>query len=383
MRTEFEIALGMLGALLTYLASIAVFAYFYPAIRGAKEVLALLPVISDIRGDIMGSSASRMITSLHLGVLKPSPLELLRAEALNVAAAVVTTSILISLFVAGWYAVAYSEMLDINMLVSTSILASLAITLIALPSVAIATARLFARGFDPGNVMPTLITVSIDLMAIPSLALAYIALAKSSHSFIALLALASATSSVAVAVAVMLLGGVQARVFKERTGIVTLVIAGQAVAGVFLAGFEDRLATSGLIHVTPAFIGVSGALASIAGLKIALHVYVNGYRGVERVALASLLDALAVGGLSMIPLGLIGYVTAGGDIYKAPLATTIAVLVASLVSVLLLAVPIAYLLVRASFALGVMPENVLLPLLTTVVDVTGIVVLSLLGSIAV
>ncbi|MEM1904598.1 MAG: magnesium transporter [Acidilobaceae archaeon] len=379
MKIQTEIMLGIAGALITYLVSITLLAYTYPLIRGAKEALALLPAISDIRGDILGSSASRMITSLHLGLLKPSASELTKSEALNVMAAVTTTSVLISLVIVGWYALLHAEFLDVNMTISISFLASLIIVVTALPGIALAISRLFALGIDPGNIMPTLVTVFVDLISIPSIALVYAILSRSPHVLLAVASLLFATFSVTAAVFVTLYGGIQARIFKERLSIVILILTGESIAGVLLASLEEKLAEAGLIHIALAFVGISGALASVAGLRMALYVYVHGFKGLDRIAFWSFLDIASVGVVSTLPLGLIGYFTAGGEIQKTPLLTLIAVLLTSTVITLLLVTPIAYLLVRLSFTLGVRPENVLLPTLTTFIDIVGIIILSTLG----
>jgi len=279
---------------------VIVFATLYPLVEGKKEVIALIPVMSDLRGDILGSSASRLNTILHLGLVTPSIYTLTKIELKPTLAISMVTGISMSI-VSFIYTRMLGEPVNLEEMVSIGFLSSMIATLTLMPYIALIASEVFKRGFDPGNLLPTLVTTVGDLVTLPFLIVAFILVASTPSNITPLLFLTVTSMSLAFYTASYSYGGSRIRrILTERLLILLLLTITEPLVGAFLAWLEEGLAEMRLIHLATSFIGVNGALASIAGVRLSATLHMYGIEGLtgrltiiaRDVALASIPGAL-------------------------------------------------------------------------------------------
>lgn len=358
-----------------------VFATLYPLVEGKKEVIALIPVMSDLRGDILGSSASRLNTILHLGLVTPSIYTLTKIELKPTLAISMVTGISMSI-VSFIYTRMLGEPVNLEEMVSIGFLSSMIATLTLMPYIALIASEVFKRGFDPGNLLPTLVTTVGDLVTLPFLIVAFILVASTPSNITPLLFLTVTSISLAFYTASYSYGGSRIRrILTERLLILLLLTITEPLVGAFLAWLEEGLAEMRLIHLATSFIGVNGALASIAGVRLSATLHMYGIEGLtgrltiiaRDVALASIPGALLISLVGYTTQTLIGvHGTVGLIAMIAVVATaTIVHIAIGLISALVVSI--------GSYKLGLDPNNVAIPVITTVMDITGIPILYITG----
>lgn len=358
-----------------------VFATLYPLVEGKKEVIALIPVMSDLRGDILGSSASRLNTILHLGLVTPSIYTLTKIELKPTLAISMVTGISMSI-VSFIYTRMLGEPVNLEEMVSIGFLSSMIATLTLMPYIALIASEVFKRGFDPGNLLPTLVTTVGDLVTLPFLIVAFILVASTPSNITPLLFLTVTSISLAFYTASYSYGGSRIRrILTERLLILLLLTITEPLVGAFLAWLEEGLAEMRLIHLATSLIGVNGALASIAGVRLSATLHMYGIEGLtgrltiiaRDVALASIPGALLISLVGYTTQTLIGaHGTVGLIAMIAVVATaTIVHIAIGLISALVVSI--------GSYKLGLDPNNVAIPVITTVMDITGIPILYITG----
>jgi len=361
---------------------VVVFATLYPMVQGKKEVIALIPVMSDLRGDILGSSASRLNTILHLGLVAPSTYTLTKLELKPTLAISMVTSIIMSIVSFMYTTRMLGEPLNLEEMVSIGFLSSMIATLTLLPYIALVTSVVFKRGFDPGNLLPTLVTTVGDLATLPFLVIAFILVASTPSNITPLLFLTVTSISLAFYTASHFYGGSRIkRILRERLLILFLLTITEPLVGAFLAWLEEGLAEMRLIHLATSFIGVNGALASIAGVRLSATLHIYGTEGLtgrftviaQDVALASIPGALLI--------SLVGYTTQTLIGAQSTLGLTAMIAVVATATIVHIAIGLISALVVSigSYKLGLDPNNAAIPIITTIMDITGIPILYVTG----
>ncbi len=378
-----EITSGLAIGYLVYTFNVVIFATLYPIVEGRKEVIALIPVMSNLRGDILGSSASRLNTTLHLGLVTPSTRKLIRLELKPTLAIAMITSIIISLITFTYTRLILGEPLNLEEMVSIGFLSSLLATLMLVPYIALIASEAFRRGFDPGNILPTLTTTVGDLMTLPFLILAFILVIAIPLKVTPIVFLTVISLSLAFYTATYSYGGLRVRrILKERFLVLLLVMITHPLTGALLAKLEEELAKMGLIHVVTSFIGINGALASIAGVRLSsiLHMFgteelTNRFTLITRDIILSTTPAILL-------ISLTGYTTQTliqGAHEVISLEIMLVMVTVATITHIILGLILALATSLSSYKLGLDPDNVALPIITNVMDLTGIPILYVIG----
>lgn len=371
----FEIVTGLTSAYVLYTLNIVLFAVLYPLVEGRKEVIALIPVMSNLRGDILGSSASRINTLLHLGEVKPRVLELSRIEVKPTLPIAMITSIIIAFVTYAYTTLILGEKLGIEEMISVGFISSLLATLVLLPYIALAASEIYKRGWDPGNLLPTLATTAGDLVTLPFLIIAFLLVHILPSSITPLAFLTVTSISLSFYTALLMAGGRRVkRILRERFLVLLMVIVTHPLTGAFLAAFEEELKEMGLIHLATSFIGINGALAATAGVRLSssLHLYGLSRLGSRYTFIA--LDVLLASVPAILLISMVGYTTHFLIPDAHPIKLSDVVVVVAVATVIHIAIGIATALVVcvASFKVGFDPDNVAIPVITNIMDLTGI-----------
>lgn len=341
-------------------------------------LLVLVPGAIGLRGMIFGALGSRLGTSIHAGTFRSSVrrdsvlgqnlqaagvLTLLTAVLLGVTAKVMAAGFGVEQTIAMSRFVAVSL---IGGLLSSAVLAVLTVSL------ASTAAR---RDWDPDNVMAPLVTACGDMVTLPALYLASLLVASNQVSdVIAALGAAGAAGGLVWAAR----RGARDLQTIVRESVPVVIVAGvlSLVAGLLLEKQIGRfVAYPALLSLVPPFLASAGSLGGIVSNRLTSKLHLGviepstfpsaGARGDVGMAYTLTLPVFALSSLvadlsafladlaSPGPFTMLGVAVAGGL-----LATTFAMAV-------------AYWSAIASYRLGIDPDNVGIPLVTSSIDLVG------------
>ena len=351
---------------------------FKPVIERAPIILALLPAASDARGDVYSSYGSRLGTLLHLGLYRRHIREEL--EALLVLVVLVNTWIGILVALLG--NVLGHASLSLLDTVFISLLSALVSAAFMVPATTWLASYSFRRGLDPDNLVAPIATLFGDIVTIPSIVAGYLVSARL-PAHLKAAAVALLLSAAAVLLARLLrrgAGGRAARILRENLSIILLATLLSGLAGAFLVDNMTRLLDwPGILVVVPAFLEDGGAVAVRLSSKLTTRLHLGSLRATCRPdhwVAAQLLVTLLIALPVFTSLGLLGAATAllsGATRWWA--ARVFAAVLAAGLTLSLAVSLLSYCLAIASFRLGVDPDNVLAPLLTSIADILGVMTL--------
>jgi mgtE-like transporter len=349
----------------------------------------LIPAAVGMKGTIFGAIGARLGTATHAGLF-----EITREKTgvlyQNVYVGIITTfssclylAVLarLSALVFGYRSISFLDFVTISVLggVLGSAIA-MALT-IGLSVVA------FRRGYDLDTVSTPIVTASGDMVTIPSLFLA---------SFIVRDAHIASTVIAWMAIVVCLYATVRGflskipearRAIVEMTGVILLTPLFDIAAGTVVEPRIQRFAVyPALLVIIPPLVSNAGALGGILSSRLSskLHLGVISPKALpEPIAFLDGVLVFVSGLVAFVVVGTIGYVYGlfrganlgpgvmiGGTVLTGVIATIIAIFVGYYVAVL-------------SSRFGLDPDNQSVPIITSVMDLAGVVsflvVLSLLG----
>ncbi len=351
-------------------------------------LLILIPPAIGMRGNIFAAMGSRLGTALHLGEFKVS---FRRGTVLgdNIAAATVNTLIMSALMapLARVVSVAFGieAISTIDFLVISLIggVLSSAVVLAVTVLIAVVSAR---REWDLDYVSPPLVTVTGDVVTLPSLvAASYLAQIRYVTPVVAVSALVVAGA--VVATELWRAGARARRILKESVPMLIVAAGVDVVAGVTL---EKRLETfvifPAFLVMLPAFLENSGSLGAMLAARLASRLH-SGMLAPRPHPLEALPELLLIFILSLpvyLSLGISATAVsavigaAGPGLFRMIEVTLLAGVLATISGML-----VAYYGAVASFRLGLDPDNHGAPLVTSSMDVAAsislIIVLALSG----
>ena len=353
---------------------------FSPIIQSAPILIALLPAASDARGDVYSSYGSRLGTLLHLGLAK----KMIREEL----TALVTILISINFWVGALTAlVAWVVSAEAGIEPTTTVFTAMASAVLSAAFMVPATTWLaftaFKKGLDPDNLVAPIATLFGDMITVPTIIASYgIATRLPSHlkvlMIVSLLSLAVIMS--ASVVARYRRRGAHARawrIIKQNLPVIMLATSFSMAAGVILlVNIEAIIQGLGVLAVIPAFLEDGGAIACRFSARLSTSLHLGKVR-VEAVPrdrwvlsqfIVNAIHAVMIFGA----LGVFGYAIAlwGGATPAWGFKVFTTVLLAGLMLTAIISV-LTYYAAIASFKVGIDPDNVLAPILTSLADIIG------------
>lgn len=365
--------------------------FFEQVIRAEPLIIALLPAASDARGDVYSSYGSRLGTLLHLGILK----RYLKSELFALVTLLICANLWVGILISIVNGVVGDRDLDLIDVLFIPLFSAIISAFFMVPTTTWLALASFKHGLDPDNLVSPITTLFGDLVTIPTIVLGYF-VAKSVSSYHKL-AVIGVLILVAVASLAYTFYRLQngdrifertVKVVRENLPVVILAISFSAVAGVILLGnIEEILAWKGLLAVVPAFLEDGGAIACRFSARLTTMLHLGRVKleimprskwiwkqiGINFVHALILFTALGV-------FGAIVSISAG---VSCTWATKIffVVLLAGLLLTLIIST-LTYYLALLSFKIGIDPDNVLAPILTSIADVVGTASLALMLNIA-
>lgn len=356
--------------------SIARMAHILPLYPG---LIILIPGVIGIRGSIFGSFGARLGTSLHTGEVSApfSGSMTLRQQIGGVVAQTLAISLVLALVVKGLGIASGLETMDTHNLILISILSGLVSGALLLGFTLLMISQSFRKGWDPDNISVPLITATGDVITIPILFASAILVSALNNSEVlylslGLIALTLVTSIYSINAGYPLL----ARIVRQSLPILMICALICSIAGIFMGMELDILISyTAVFLLIPVFNAEGGNLGGILSSRLS-SAYHLGLTKMDRrpdklteknfssILLLSLLIFPVLGILAHLVSSLFGFSSPGfWDILiicvTAGLFTT------------LLAIGITYYLTYFSVKMGIDPDNVVIPTITSVMDVLG------------
>lgn len=356
--------------------SIAKMAYLLALYPG---LIILIPSSINMRGNIFGSFGARLGTSFHTGEISP-PLgrsRALRQQVGGVAVQTLFMPLVLACVVRVFGQVAGLETMNIYDLVLIAVVSSLLSSGVLLVFTLVMINQSFKKGWDPDNISVPLITAAGDVITIPILFASAVLVSMISYP------LARATTFLlimfATAALVYSLGSgrvIMARIIRQSLPVLVVSTALATVAGIFMGMAEEMLiALSTVLLLIPVFNAEGGNLGGILSSRLtsAYHLgMIRMGRTPEGETRANFSVTLLLSVLIFPTLGILAYVVSeafGMDVLGFGNIIFIC-LVAGLFTTLL-AIFVTYYFTYFFVKIGVDPDNVTIPMITSVMDVLG------------
>ena len=345
---------------------------------GINQTLERLPGLLGLRGTIFGALGSRLGTSIHAGTYRSTirgdgvlGQNLLAAGVLTLVTSVVLGGM--AKLVAEGFGVAdtisVAEYVTISVLgglLSSIVLAVLTVTL------ASTAAR---RDWDPDNVMAPLVTASGDMVTLPAL---YLASLVVTNTVVVDVVTVLAVVVAAVAVTWALRSGLALLTEVLRESLPIVVVAGllSLVAGLLLEKqVRSLISFPALLALVPPFLASAGALGGIVSNRLTSKLHLGvieptaipGAGARADIVLAYTL-ALPVFALSSVVADLAALIA---DLDSPGPLTMLAVALTGGALATTFAMAVAYWSAVASYRVGIDPDNVGIPLVTSSIDLVG------------
>lgn len=344
-------------------------------------LLLLVPAAIDMRGNIYGALASRLSTAIHTGEyereLRWRGFLGRQVEASSLLT--VGTSVIIALMAWAFAAALGLTTISVwHLIVIATVGGTLSSILLLI--VTIALSRLAqAREWNMDDVAAPTITVAGDVLTIPALLLATLLVRNQP------LATALGVVLAVVGVGTLVLGWahrseVVRRIVRESAITLAVAVAVGTLAGTVLESrVEDLIDGPWLLVLIPPFVATCGSLGGMLSSRLASKLHLGVIEPRWYPGAAALLD----GSLTFL-FGLFAFSALAVTTWGAALATGLAPppmlallgtgLLAGVLCIVLL-IAVAYTTASASYRFGLDPDNEGIPIVTSAMDLLGLLVL--------
>lgn len=339
-------------------------------------LLVLIPGAIGMRGNIFGALGSRLGSNLHIGTLTP---ELKRSPILNqnIASAIILT-IIMSIFLA-FAAKAFCMLLGFSSIslaefTVISVLGGIFSGALLLPATILISIKSYENGWDPDNVTTPLIAASGDLFTIPSILLAVYILLAIRNGYVE-----------TVLFIIFIIIGIMGFIYgiKRGTHLKKIIIHSTptlflssifgTTAGTILNGsFSTILGNPSILALVPLFSGESGDMVSILGARLSSGLHIGSIESSLRPSGGALRNFAIIIILAVIIYPLIGVLAYMGSFLTGAESIALGKMIFISTSAGLMLTPfmllIAFYLNAMSYRKGLDPDNIVIPLSTSLTD---------------
>jgi mgtE-like transporter len=364
-------------------------AHLTGTLESLPGLLVLIPAAVGMKGTIFGAIGARLGTANAAGLLEITlePGGVLRR---NVDVAILTTfSSSIWLAVLARFASGAFGITSISVwkLAVISIVGGAIGSVLILAITVGLSALSYRLGWDLDSVSTPMVTALGDMTTLPSLFLASFLVRNNT------LAAAAATVSIAVALVVTVRAyttrdPVVRRIVLEMTGTILLTPVLDVLAGAFQQARQPQLlAVPVVLALIPPFVSQAGALGGIFSSRITSKLQIGVITPSGLPEAPAVLDASIVGVLSLFVFTLIGVIayalgTVTGLEGMPSAATLIGGTVLAGIIVTPLTIVAGYYLAVVTYRFGLDPDNQGVPIITSVMDLSGVACILLVMSVS-
>lgn len=361
--------------------------YFLETFPG---LLVLIPGAIGMRGNIFGSFGSRLSTNLHIGILTP---EFKKSDVLveNITVSLVLTLVL-SLFlaiIAKLICILFNfESMSLIDFILISVVAGLVSSLVMLPITMLISLKSFKNGWDPDNITTPLIAAFGDLFTLPAIIVAILILSLLNYSLI--LKYAVFVILILIVVSAIYYGFKSSeeteRIFKQSTPVLFICsVLGVFAGGIFNNALSTLLTNPTLLTLMPLFSGESGSLVSILGARISSGLHSGLIEPILRPKKNTLYNFSVVIILAIIIYPIIGFMADESSyllgITGLGFDKTILISLASGLILIPIMMIIVFYISTISYRRGYDPDNIVIPVSTSITDSLSSLILILISLI--
>lgn len=340
-------------------------------------LLVVIPGAIGMRGNIFGSFASRLSTSLHIGLISPE-FEFSDDLNYNIFSSFVLTLVL-SIFlgiVAKIFCILlhYPSMELIDFILICTI-AGIISNLIMLPITMLVSFKSYEHGWDPDNITSPIIAAFGDLFTLPAIIASIFILKALDVNFIVKDAVL-AVILIGVLISFIYcyrLSDETKKILRQSTPILLLCsFLGGSAGGILNSSVETLLTNPSLLTLLPLFSGESGSLISILGARLSSGLHSGLVEALPKPEGEALHNFGISFILAIIVFPLIGILaeassiifgTAGVGFDKIIPISTLSGLI--LVAIMVIVV---YYISTVSYNHNLDPDNIVIPISTSVTD---------------
>ena len=358
--------------------------FFLEAFPG---LLVVIPGAIGMRGNIFGSFASRLSTSLHIGLISP---EFEFSEDLNnnIFSSFVLTLVL-SIFL-GIVAKIFCILLNYQSIslvdfILICTIAGIISNLIMLPITMFVSFKSFEHGWDPDNITSPIIAAFGDLFTLPAIIVSIFILQALSVNFLVKLGVL-AIIIIAVFVSFVYcyrLSDETKTILKQSTPILLLCsFLGGSAGGILNSSVETLLTNPSLLTLLPLFSGECGSLISILGARLSSGLHSGLIEPLSRPE-GEALHNFAIGYiLAIIVFPLIGIIAESSSIAFGVQGVGFdkIIEISGLSGIILVTIMIilVYYISITSYNHNLDPDNIVIPVSTSVTDsISSLILISI------
>jgi len=356
-------------------------------LRVFPAIIVIIPASNGIRGNIYAPLGSRLNTLLHLGLIEPS-LKYSKYLAENI------FSVIVLVIVANMYLSILGSLASLLIGYGFPILEFISVTfttsLITLPILTLVTITIsittFRFGLDPDNFSTPLVTLVSDVVTLPTLLMVLSLVSSLSRVHLILISLATVIVT-CISILKLTLHRVKheisIKIVRENLPPCLLSCIVQILPGMGLGIVLSRLLEyPSILFLIPPFIGSIGALIGIVSSKFstALHLgEIEPKFRIEGKTLNLIITAFTTGFIIFSTLFIIDVIVSTVIHLEMPSIPLLFILI-TLAGFITLSISLilSYYTSVITFTKGVDPDNVVIPLLTSIIDLLGVIVLSIL-----
>lgn len=347
-------------------------------------LMVIIPGAIGMRGNIFGSFGSRLSTHLHIGTLSP---EFKRSDILteNITSSIILTmvlSVLLGIIAKAVCIIFNFPSISLFDFVLISFIAGLISSIVMLPITMFISLKSFENGWDPDNITTPLIAAFGDFFTLPAIVAAiYVVQFVSIVPIVEKILFALVIISTVVALAAGYTSDKEIRnIVRQSTPVLFVCsILGTLAGGILNGSITTLLKSQTLLTLVPLFSGESGGLVSVLSARLSSGLHSGLIDADLKPGKVTLENFSIVIFLSLIMFPIIGFLAeasttvlgnAGVNYLNAILISLIAGII--VVGVMLL---IVFYISTISYRKGLDPDNIVIPLSTSLTDSISTLVL--------
>ncbi|AFK22728.1 magnesium transporter [Pyrococcus sp. ST04] len=343
-----------------FFAGIFMGKYFEDLMKYAV-LLVILPGLMGLRGNIFGALASRFTTMLHLGEMEPSLKD--KNVRKNVILSIILSMIpLFILWTIGALKIRDHALASLAVVVTSTLFA----TLILAYTTAGATIIPFKKGIDPDAIAVPLVTATADLITIPLL-VTFLYIYEHDKPIFLVLSLLGIFLSTVVGINVRY-SREDLDLIREILGVIGALAMISSITGSLLQTYSSRIQGTVFTIMYPVVLASLGNIGSIIGSKTSTRVHLGEIEGL--LDLKTLIEIVVYSGLSL-PLAMLMSIV-GKYLFTFTTKQPGEIYFRFILSYPLVAMGVmflAYFLTRSFEKMGLDPDNVTVPTITTLSDI--------------
>jgi mgtE-like transporter len=368
----FGLVISVIGSLFAgiLLGKMTFFLENYPGL------IVLIPGAIGMRGNIFGALGSRLSSDLHIGILPP---ELKKSNILtqNISGAIILTiilSLLLAFFAKGFCIVLGFPSITIIDFTIISVLGGIFSGIMLLPLTIIIALKSYENGWDPDNVTTPIIATIGDLFALPSILIAVLLLGWIKNGFFEIFLFIIFIFMGLAGLILGLRGGTDLKkiIYQSTPVLLICSLMGTTAGSILNSKLSIILSNPSILTMVPLFSAESGDLVSILGARLSSGLH-SGY-----IKPTSWPNEGAIRNFGiMITLAVIIYPLIGLIAHFASLSLGIPsvglynmIIISSIAGGILTPIMLitAFYLNSISYRKGFNPDNIVIPLSTSITD---------------